>query len=636
MVSAGHRSEGGRKLAGEIQLMSIANSVATVVEDNVCFLVYSPQITEEMLALLAKKQRFETILIDARQSGFLFPLNIFLEIVNLAAQLLEVQGTLLLLKTDKIVTVRRDSLIGDLSFHIFANYDELFHFSPALFANVKDSFGPAEAFLAESTDLAQQILFSCVPVLTNEGIRMKADKNGRRKGNVVLSAVDNFTPLSAISTRLVLSSRISVEEMLAELKDLEAKKAIYPLFAKISFLTDCFRNRVAFTIKDYFLAAGLISQDQLDELMVGSKFIAGHQWKYLGPLLLKMGYVNARQLEIAMQELAFYGQKGALEQSQSIKASNQEAQVQTMVGYLGTTDPANLLQNFVQNRYTGVLSVEYRDSHFRAQFEEGKLTHGKVGKITGNKTIIEFASSWKEGIFVFIQRQPPPDLAVDACQLTKNLDKLLLEAALAKDNMEQDKKQLPDGLYTILEKLADEKGLLNGQSQQNTLKDPKDNIPLTASDIAIMKRLWAELDGLTKLDEAIKKLGDVALYEGVRAANLLMHNGLSHLPETDLTKTLEKFNLVCSRLTEKIGLERSIAFLRLSLRDSLGYSIRARMFTVGLNGESGIDQSAAHQAHASLSEVLQDLEDWQVKYVEYVSQEIDPSELMSIIQQVHN
>ncbi len=562
-----------------------------------------------------------------------------MEIANLGTQLLEVQGTLLLLQMDKAITIRRDSLVGDLSFHIFANYDELFHFSPSLFKHVQNIFGQEETFLSQSTDLAQQILFACIPVLTHEGIKRKGNKSENSPANAVLSVIDNFTPLSAISMRLAQSHKMTVDQLLAELRELESRKTIYPLFSKIPFLAECFRNRVAFTPKDYFLAAELISQAQLDELMVGVKVKAGPQWKYLGPLLLKMGFVNARQLEIAMQELAFYGQKASLDQSHSIKASNQEAQMQTLVGYLGTTDPANLLQNFVQNRYTGVLSVEYRDAHFRAQFEEGKLTHAKVGKIAGNKAILEFASSWQEGIFVFIQRQPPPDLAVDTCRLTKNLDKLVLEAALAKDNMEVDKKQLPEGLYTILEKLPDQRGLLNGHNttaQAPALLDPKENVPLAAGDIAIMQRLWAELDGLTKLDDAIKKLGDVAIFEGVRAANLLIHNGLSHLPDVDLSKTLEKFNSVCNQVREKIGLERSLAFLRLSLRDAVGYSLRGRMFLIGLKGELGFDQSAAHRAQASLSQVLQDLEDWQVKYVEYVSQELDANELMAIIQKVHN
>ena len=37
-----------------------------------------------------------------------------------------------------------------------------------------------------------------------------------------------------------------------------------------------------------------------------------------------------------------------------------------------------------------------------------------------------------------------------------------------------------------------------------------------------------------------------------------------------------------------------------------------------------------------LSVVLQDLEDWQVKYIEYATQELDRNVLLTIIREVHN
>jgi len=71
------------------------------------------------------------------------------------------------------------------------------------------------------------------------------------------------------------------------------------------------------------------------------------------------------------------------------------------------------------------------------------------------------------------------------------------------------------------------------------------------------------------------------------------------------------------------------------LRDALGYSARASLYIISPAGESGIDQAAAHSAHTSLTQVLRDVEDWQVKYIEYISHEMNPDELMTIIQEVH-
>lgn len=597
---------------------------------------YSLQLVDELIAFLSKKHHFQTLLIDARESGFLFPAQIFIEVANLSKQLLDVRGSLVFLTADKAVAITRDSLMGELSMRIFSNYAELFDYSPELYKHIYEISGPETTFMAETTDLAQQVLMSSIPVLTEEGIKMKATQLENAKRNLVLTAIDNFAPVGAITMHLAENYKMVADDLFSEMKALEAAKAIYPVFPKIPFLVNCFRNRIAFTLKDYFLAAGLITQAELDEILIQIKLKPGKEWIYLGPMLLQMGYVNSRQLEVAMQDLAFYGQKVGQEGNNSIKAASEEILVQTLIGYLGTTDPANLLQNFVQNRHTGVLSVEYRDLHFRAQFEEGRLTHAKVGKIGGNKAILEFVSFWSEGVFVFIQRKPPADLAVDACKLTKNLDKLLLEAALSKDNMDLDMKQFPDKLETILEKLPDEQKLLDQDGTQNILKDPKDQTPASSRDVHTMKRLWAELDGLTKLDDAIKKMGDIAHCEGVRAAHLLVFNGLSHMPDIDLLKTLERFNIIGKSITEAIGPERSRAFLSLSLRDAIGYSQRGRMFIVGASGEIGFDQAAALYSHASLSQVLKDLEDWQVKYIEYVSQEINSADLMKIIQEVHS
>ncbi len=86
-----------------------------------------------------------------------------------------------------------------------------------------------------------------------------------------------------------------------------------------------------------------------------------------------------------------------------LKRSSDDTQVQALVGHLGNTEASNLLQNIAQNRDTGVLSVEYRDLAFKAHYDMGKITHAKVGKIEGNKAIVEFCSAWKDGIFRFYQ-----------------------------------------------------------------------------------------------------------------------------------------------------------------------------------------------------------------------------------------
>jgi len=247
-----------------------------------------------------------------------------------------------------------------------------------------------------------------------------------------------------------------------------------------------------------------------------------------------------------------------------------------MVGHLGTTDPSNLLQNLATNRETGVLSVEHRDQQFRACFEVGKLTHAKVGKLHGNKAVSEFACAWREGIFVFMQRTPPSDLMLEPSKLTKPLDKLLLDSALAKDNTDVVAKKLSKGFYSVLEKVTDTEGKMSG----GDLIDPQEKKPLKPAEIELMKRVHSHLDGLTSLNNVLRYLGDVTTPEFARIIDLLLHYKLVSTPDTDLMTPLSKFQQLIASISEKIGPELSVALLRLGLRDAMANSGRVHIFAM--------------------------------------------------------
>ncbi|PWT96291.1 MAG: hypothetical protein C5B53_09955 [Candidatus Melainabacteria bacterium] len=603
-----------------------------VHQENILVLPYSEDLIEQLARHVDKKHLYDAVLIDASTCGFFFTAECLLEAARLGKQILELQGTMVFLKADKAVGISRDSLMGNLSLLTFENYAELFDYSPVLARHVQVALGHSGNSVEESTDLFHQVLMSTIPVLTRDGIRLKATIDSISRRNSILALIDNFTPLSTITERLVVEQgRMTTQEMLEELKGLESSKAIYPVLPKIPFLVHCFKNKTPFSLRDYLIAAKFVSQAQLDEMLLELQHNLSKEHLSLGPLALKKGHINGRQLEITLQDQAFYGQGSSKEQVKLVKTSGEESQVHSLIGRLGTTDPSNLLQNLAQNRENGVLSVEYKDLQFRALFDMGKITHAKVGKVVGNDALIEFASAWREGVFVFIQRTPPPDLAKDACKLTKFLEKLLLDAALCKDNLETALKELPKGRDSILEKVPDDKRVL----LQEKLLDPQDQTPLSQQDVNLMKRVWQELDGLSSLAAAIRKLADVTTYDGVRAAIRLLRYKLVSLPEMDLSVPLDKFRQLCKKVSERIGVERSLAFLRLSLRDTMSYSVRARMFALGASGEVGIDMAAARSTGASLSLVIQDIEDWQVKYIEYVSQELDSEILLGMIQAIH-
>ncbi len=603
-----------------------------ISQENFIVLKYGPEIRRDLDGLVASKHLFDAVLIDVTDSGFLFSVDTLINAARLAHGFLEVQGALVFLSSDKAVAVVRETLMGSMTFNIFENHAELFDFSPSLAKHVQSVLGTGAGAAEESTDLSQQVLMSTVPVLTALGVKMKSGMDTAQRRNTVLAAVDNYTPLSTISHRLESSGKMKHDVLIEELHGLEQAKAIFPIFHKIPFLVNCFRNKTPFTLKDYLLAAKLVTSDQLDDMIFELQNSQVKDRLTLGPMAVKKGFVNTRQLEIALQDQAFYGQSGDSSQVKLVKPSGEEAHVQSLVGHLGTTDPSNLLQNLTTNRETGVLSVEYRDLQFRAQFDVGKLTHAKVGKVSGNRAVTEFACAWREGIFVFIQRTPPPDLAQENCKLTKPLDKLLLDAALAKDNIEIILKKLSKGLQCILEKVEDEDDLLNS----GQLIDLQENTPLTETDLELMRRTHNLLNGLTPLSTVHRYLGDATTYELARAVDLLLHYGLATIPAVNLEGPLNKFKMLIKSVSEKIKTERSVAFLRLALRDGVGFSGRARVFVMSNNGDIGIDMAAARQANASLTSVVQDLENWQVKYIEYVSQDVDRDALLSLITEIHS
>jgi len=163
------------------------------------------------------------------------------------------------------------------------------------------------------------VLLGTVPVLTATGIKMKAGMDAPRRRNAAIAAIDNYTPIGTISQRLSTAGKMEHEELLEELRGLEQVKAIFPLFNKATFLVNCFRNKTPFTLKDYLVAGKLVTESQLDEMLFELQSTNIKDRITLGPLTVKKGFISTRQLEIAMQDQAFYGQSTETKQKKIIK-----------------------------------------------------------------------------------------------------------------------------------------------------------------------------------------------------------------------------------------------------------------------------------------------------------------------------
>ena len=611
--------------ADEITLR-LAESVA---HENVLVLKYGPQVLDELEGLLRGKRTFDVIIIDTTQAGFLFASEEMIAAATFARSLLEVQGAIVFVKHDKAAAFVKESPAGFLSFHLFESFSSVYDYSTSIAKHIQQAMGESIEIKRESTDLSEQILFTVIPVLTTFGIKLKSGVEGSRRRNLVLAAIDNYTPLNSVSQRL--SEILAFSELLDELRGLEQIGAIYPIFPKIPFLVEEFRNGKTFKLKDYLLEARLITPEQLDDIIFAMQNTKGAQRLSLGAMCVAKGVLSARQLEICLQDQAFFGQqRGGEKKKRHIETT--DSHVQSLIGNLVSTDPAGVLQNLSSNRASGVLTVDYRDLSFRAVYEQGKLAHAKQAKLKGNAAVTEFVSVWKEGVFVFLERSAPADLATDDCKVTRPLDKLLLDSALASDNIEAVWKKLDKASKSVLEKLPDSQNLLNS----GQLVDPQEQYALSDEEVNDMQRVWKAADGLSTIEDITKRLGDVKTLQTAMAVNRLLHYALVQLPKSDLATPLAKFRNIISLVSEKIGVDHSDALLRISLRESQGYSAVARSLIIGVACEIGVDMAAAKAASLSLSSIVKALEDWQVKYIEHVSQELDKVQLREIVFKVYH
>lgn len=597
-------------------------------QENMVILKYGPQLLDELQGLSEGNHLFEAVVVDTTRSGYLFPAEILVEARKLVDNLLEIRGALMFLKADSAIAIVKESLTSPPSFRVFNSYSEIFDYSPAVTKLIKSTLGAEAGFEEEGSDLAQQVLMSSTPILTAAGLDRKTNLVESNKINKVLSLIDNYSPLASILARS--KAKLSEDEFLEILRDMEQENLIFPVFAKVPFLVKCFKNQSAFSLEEYFAGCKMLNAAQIDELQLELQSTKLKERMNFGSLAVKRGMISARALEVALEDQAFYSQSDDSKFSASSAATAEESKVQSLVGHLGSTDPMSLLQNMATNRESGILSVEYRDMQFKAHFDLGRPAHARIGKLHGDKAVIEFASAWKQGIFVFIKREPSSDLLKDTCKLNKPLDKLLLDAALAQDNTEVVWRKLPLGPDTPLEKDEEEKSKLDGE-----LKEPREGQVLTKDQKELAKRVWNALDGLMSVSRVIKSLGDVTTSDAAFVIDVMLEYGLVKVPEGNMEDALAKFQKLAIDIKEHIGNERNSAFLRLSFRDTLGYSGRARCFILSPKCEIGVDMSSARRAETSLTQVLSDIENWQVKYIEYVSQDLDRSTLLDIIRGAH-
>lgn len=604
---------------------------------NLSFLTYAYRETvfAELEKLIDSGKLFDGLIIDLMQTGFTLPLEALVKFSFYAKQLLKPQGVLLFVKTDGAITLTKDDPGGGLTFNAYESPFGIFARHPMLADYVCATVAGIDRrrLRGGGSTLANHILYTSTPVLTERGQKAKDAFSLPAPQNWVIQSIDDYTTIEAIARLMENRHHLAPDETMRMIQELESQALVFPVFARIQFLANCYHNSKPFRLGRYMVVAGIISESQLRELLEkqDEEGWGKSQKTFLGLLAVRAGYINTRELEVLLADQYTYGGGYHKKAESSGIALTHESHVETVrdsiIGSLGATDSPALLQSLASGKKTGLLTVEKRDKAFVVAFEQGKPTCARLNKLKGKSAFTEFLTTWNDGIFVFRDKGAVEDSDPDSV-LNQPLDRLLLDAALCQDNMTKVLDNLPQGRSSILERVWNFEALWSKLSEQHLVY--MDKTTVSKQDIAMITKLAYAVDGLTTLDEIIKSFDLWPTYQIMKAIQLLIDIGLISIQHTSLFRPLSIFQRITTELHNTIGQEENRKLLVSSLHSVHGDSDSASRFIVDSAGRISLNLSQVKRSETSLSDVILELRKWMEAYLAHCKRRI-PSEIVDNI-----
>ena len=601
---------------------------------------YRENLFAEFERLLRDEKRFDGLIVDLMQTGFSLPLDSLVKFHGYAKRLLKPQGVLLFIKADSAVTMTKDDPGGGLTlnvydspFGIFARYPMLADYLCATVAGID-----RRKMRGGGSTLANHILYTSTPVLTPAGKEAKGTFEQAAPKNWVMQFIDDYSSVETITSQMEAEHKVHPDETLRMLQELETDHIIYPIFTRIQFLANCYHNHKPFRLGRYMVASGIITAAQLEELLElqQEEGWGRNQKTFLGLLAVKRGYLNTRELEILLHDQYLYGGYHKVEAGDT-SASSRKRSIETMknsmIGSLGAIDGAGLLQSIATAKKTGTLTVEDRDKSFTVFFQDGRPTHSRLGKLRGPDAVSEFLVSWTEGIFVF--RDGSVEDWDEGCTLQFPLDKMLLDAALYQDNVNQIISMQPGQRNVILERVANFNEVWRELSQQPLYYF--DETPVQEGDKVKMPRVASLIDGLTTLDEVIKGFDEWTTHMVLKTVQLFIDNRLVEVQQTSLFKPLSVFQRMASELSSVLGADTNRNVLEESLHYVHGDKNSSARFNIDKDGRVSVNLSQVKASNAPVSTVLMELRRWMEAYLAFARRQADPRTVDTAIARVlHN
>lgn len=599
----------------------------TYFAPSLSFLTYSYRETlfAEFERLVEASKQFDGLIIDLMQTGFSVPLDELVKFSLYAKRLLKPQGVLLFVKADGAITLTKDDPGGGLTFNVYDSPFGIFARHPMLADYVCATVSGIDRrrLRGGGSTLANHILYTSTPVLTDVGRKAKEGFNLPAPQSWVLQMIDDYSSVEAITRTLEERHHLPADETLRMLQELEAEDIIFPVFSRIQFLSNCYHNRKPFRLGRYMVAAGILSESQLQELLERQEEEGWGkgQKTFLGLLAVRLGFLNTRELEVLLDDQYLYGGYHKKADSEGQVGRNVETMRDSMIGSLGAIDAHGLLQSLSTAQKTGLLTVENRDKALVVSFTNGKPIAAKMNRLRGVEAVTEFVTQWTEGIFVFRDKGTSQELD-ESCELKRSLDKMLLDSALYKDQVNQILAQLPTGRNTILERVWNFETLWNKLSTK-PLKY-LDESPVTDRDKQSIQQLANLIDGLSTLDEVIKSFDLWPGYAIIKSVHLLIEQRLVNVQQASLFRPLSVFQRIVSELQKTIGRDDNKALLQASLHYVHGDSPAASRFHIDHEGRVSVNLAQVKTSGTPVSAVLLELRRWMEAYLAYCRRQIDP------------
>ncbi len=604
------------------------------------FLTYSyrENLFAEFERLLREEKKFDGLIIDLMQTGFSLPLDSLVRFHKYARRLLKPQGVLLFIKADSAVTLSKDDPGGGLTFNIYDSPFGIFARYPMLADYVCATVSGIDRrrMRGGGSTLANHILYTSTPVLTAQGKKAKDDFELPVPASWVLESIDDYSSVEAITAHMESQHNIMPDETLRLLQELETQNLVFPVFTRIQFLANCYHNHKPFRLGRYMVAAGIITAAQLEELLEiqQEEGWGRNQKTFLGLLAVRRGFLNTRELEILLHDQYLYGGYHKVETTDPSSSSRKrsiETMKNSMIGSLGAIDGAGLLQSIATAKKTGTLTVEDRDKSFVVGFKDGKPTHSRLGKLKGHDAISEFLVSWTEGIFVFRDGSLNPNWE-EQCKISLPLDKMLLDAALYQDNVNQILKLQPGQGNVILERVWNFDDIWPHLACQQLLYF--DELPVSEAEKECIPRICALIDGLTTLDEVVRSFDEWPTHMVLKAVQLLIDNRLVEVQHTSLFKPLTVFQKMAAELNQVLGLEANRSVLEASLHYVHGDANQSSRFNIDSEGRVSVNLSQVKSSNTPVSTVLFELRRWMEAYLAFARRQTDPRLVDSVIARV--